>query len=166
MKNYLVLPINNDKDLKDVLLTSVDGVNYGLSVRLDANNPKYHVYVDVTFLGEIKSINLNENEYSFANARPESLYKEELRPKIHYTVPNGWNNDTNGMIYYDGVYHMFYQFNPAGNTWGNMHWGHATSTDMIHYKEEDVALRPDFLGAVYSGSAIVDFDNVTGLKEN
>ena len=80
-------------------------------------------------------------------------------------MPNGWNNDPNGMIYYDGVYHMFYQFNPAGNTWGNMHWGHATSTDMIHYKEEDVALRPDFLGAVYSGSAIVDYDNVTGLKE-
>ena len=166
MKNYLVLPINNEKDLKDVLLVSKDGANYGLSVRLDANNPKYHVYVDVSFLNEIESINLKENEYSFASKRPDSLYKETLRPKIHYTVPNGWNNDPNGMIYYDGIYHMFYQFNPAGNTWGNMHWGHATSTDMIHYKEQEVALRPDFLGAVYSGSAIVDFDNLTGLKEN
>ena len=166
MKNYLVLPINNNKDLKDVVLVSKDGTNYGLSVRLDAKEPKYHVYVDVTFLNEIESINLNENEYSFASKRPDSLYKEKLRPKIHYTVPNGWNNDPNGMLYFDGVYHMFYQFNPAGNTWGNMHWGHATSTDMIHYKEEDVALRPDFLGAVYSGSAFVDYENVSGLKEN
>ena len=166
MKNYLILPINNNKEPKDVLLVSKTGINYGLSVRLYAVDPKYYVYIDVTFLGEIETVNLKENEYSFANSRPSDLYKEKLRPKIHYTVPNGWNNDPNGMLYYDGVYHMFYQYNPAGNTWGNMHWGHATSTDMIHYKEEDVALRPDFLGAVYSGSAFVDYENVSGLKEN
>ena len=166
MKNYLILPINNDKENKDVVLVSKDGTNYGLSVKLDAYNPKYHIYVDVTFLGEIQSINLKENEYKFTSERPNTLYHEKLRPKIHYTVPTGWNNDPNGMIYYDGTYHMFYQFNPAGNTWGNMHWGHATSKDMIHYKEEEVALRPDYLGAVYSGSAIVDYDNASGLKEN
>ena len=166
MKKYLVLPINNEKDIKDVLLVSNDGTNYGLSVRLDHINPKYHVYVDISFLGKIKSINLSENEYSFTNEKSNTLYHEKLRPKIHYTVSNGWNNDPNGMVYYDGVYHMFYQFNPAGNTWQNMHWGHAISSDMIHYKEVDVALRPDFLGAVYSGSAIVDYENVSGLKEN
>lgn len=166
MKNYLVLPINNNQNNKDIVITSKDGRNYGLSVRLDANDPKYHVYVDVTFLGEIAYISLKENEYSFANKKPDTLYHEPLRPKIHYTVSTGWNNDPNGMVYYDGTYHMFYQFNPAGNTWGNMHWGHATSKDMIHYKEEDVALRPDYLGAVYSGSAIVDYENVSGLKEN
>lgn len=166
MNKYLVLPINNEKDIKDVLLVSNDGTNYGLSVRLDSINPKYHVYVDVSFLGEIKSINLKENEYSFTNEKSNTLYREKLRPKIHYTVSTGWNNDPNGMVYYDGVYHMFYQFNPAGNTWQNMHWGHAISSDMIHYKEVDVALRPDFLGAVYSGSAIVDYENVSGLKEN
>lgn len=166
MQNYLVLPINNQKENKDVLLISEDGINYGLSVRLDAVDPKYYVYVDVSFLGKIKSINLKEEEYKFTNSKMDSLYHEKLRPKIHYSVPTGWNNDPNGMVYYDGIYHMFYQFNPAGNTWGNMHWGHATSKDMIHYKEDKVALTPDFLGAVYSGSAIVDYDNVSGLKEN
>ena len=166
MKNYLKLPINNKKDNIDVLLTSKDGTYYGLSVRLDAIEPEYYVYVDVSFLGEIESINLKENEYTFTNNKSDTLYYEKLRPKIHYTVSTGWNNDPNGMLYFDGLYHMFYQFNPAGNTWGNMHWGHATSKDMIHYKEEEVALRPDSLGAVYSGSAIVDYDNVSGLKEN
>ena len=166
MKNYLKLPINNKKDNIDVLLTAKNGTYYGLSVRLDAIEPEYYVYVDVSFLGEIESINLKENEYTFTNSKGDTLYNEKLRPKIHYTVSTGWNNDPNGMLYFDGVYHMFYQFNPAGNTWGNMHWGHATSKDMIHYKEEDVALRPDYLGAVYSGSAIVDYDNVSGLKEN
>lgn len=166
MQKYLVLPINNDSDTKDILLVFKDDSYFGLSVRLDASNPKYYVYVDVSFFGKIKSINLNENEYSFSNDKPKDLYKEKLRPKIHYTVATGWNNDPNGMLYYDGVYHMFYQYNPGGNTWGNMHWGHATSTDMVHYKEEKVALLPDNLGAVYSGSAFVDYENVSGLKEN
>ena len=123
MKNYLKLPINNKKDNIDVLLTSKDGTYYGLSVRLDAIEPDYYVYVDVSFLGEIESVNLKENEYTFTNNKSDTLYYEKLRPKIHYTVSNGWNNDPNGMVYYDGVYHMFYQFNPAGNTWQNMHWG-------------------------------------------
>ena len=86
MKNYMILPINNKKENKDVLLTSKDGTYYGLSVRLDATDPKYYVYVDVSFLGEIKSINLKENEYSFTNKRNDTLYHEKLRPKIHYTV--------------------------------------------------------------------------------
>lgn len=166
MKNYLVLPINNDAENRDICITPVNGKPYGLSVRLDSTNPKYYEYIDITHLGIIESVSLKENEYSFANKKPDSIYKEDLRPKIHFTPSNGWNNDPNGIVYYDGVYHMFYQHNPAGNTWGNMHWGHATSKDMIHFTEEDIALFPDHLGAVYSGSAIVDFDNVSGLKEN
>jgi len=166
MKNYLVLPINNSVDLKGVVIKGKNKQEYGLSVRLDATNPKYYVYVDVTFLGEIEEVLLEPNEYSFASSKPATTYHEVLRPKIHFTVSTGWNNDPNGMVYYDGVYHMFYQHNPAGNMWGNMHWGHATSTDMIHFKEEDIALRPDHLGAVYSGSAFVDYDNAAGFKEN
>ena len=166
MDKYIVLPINNSAELKDILITAISGKYYGLSAKIDASNPKYYVYVDISFLKDIKDVSLNENEYSFSNKRPDNLYHEKYRPKIHYTVPTGWNNDPNGMVYYDGIYHMFYQHNPAGNTWGNMCWGHATSTDMIHYKEEKIALRPDNLGAVYSGSAFVDYDNVTGLKEN
>lgn len=166
MKTYLKLPINNNIEAKDVLITASYDRYYGFNAKIDANNPKYYVYVNISFLGDIKSINLNENEYKLVHRRSSSLYHELYRPKIHYTVPTGWNNDPNGMIYYNGIYHMFYQHNIAGNTWGNMHWGHAISKDMIHYKEVDIALYPDSLGAMYSGSAIVDFDNVTGLKEN
>lgn len=166
MEKYLVLPINNSAANKDITIGSKDGRYFGYSCRIDAENPKYEIYIDVSFLGEVQYVSLHENEYRFADEKPNSLYHEKLRPKIHYTVSNGWNNDPNGMFYLDGVYHMFYQHNPAGNTWGNMCWGHATSEDMIHFKEEDIALRPDYLGAVYSGSAFVDYENASGLKEN
>ena len=72
MQNYLVLPINNQKENKEVLLISKDGVNYGLSVKLDAIDPKYYVYVDVSFLGEIESVNLKEDEYEFTNSKTDS----------------------------------------------------------------------------------------------
>ena len=165
-KTYLKWPINNNAEAKDVLITSSSCLSYGFTAKIDANNPKYYVYIDISFLGDIQSVSLNENEYSFENSRPDDLYHEKYRPKIHYSVATGWNNDPNGMVYYNGIYHMFYQHNPAGNTWGNMCWGHAISKDMIHYKEVDIALYPDSLGAMYSGSAIVDYDNVTGFKEN
>ena len=166
MKTYLKLPINNDSEAKDVLITSLSGAYYGFNAKIDATNVKYYVYIDITYLGDIKSISLSENEYTIVDSKPKELYHETLRPKIHYSVSTGWNNDPNGMVYYNGIYHMFYQHNPAGNTWGNMCWGHAISKDMIHYQEQDIALYPDNLGAMYSGSAIVDYDNVTGFKEN
>ena len=75
-------------------------------------------------------------------------------------------NDPNGMVYADGVYHLFYQYNPQGNDWGNMSWGHATSSDMIHWKEQSVALTRDDLGDIFSGSAIIDKDNTAGFGAN
>lgn len=93
-------------------------------------------------------------------------YRELWRPQIHFTPRQNWINDPNGLIYVDGVWHMYYQYNPCGQDWGNMSWGHATSTDLMHWQELPVALYPDQLGYMYSGSAVVDKDNVAGFGAN
>ncbi len=93
-------------------------------------------------------------------------YREQYRPQIHFTPARNWMNDPNGMVYADGVYHLFYQYNPLGNDWGNMSWGHATSTDLMHWKEQGVALTRDELGDVFSGSAVIDERNSAGFGAN
>lgn len=93
-------------------------------------------------------------------------YDEQYRPQIHFTPAANWINDPNGLVYADGVYHMFYQYNPQGNDWGNMSWGHAVSSDLLHWEEKSVALIGDELGAIFSGSAVVDKDNTAGFGKN
>ena len=93
----------------------------------------------------------------------EGLRKEQYRPQIHFTPARNWMNDPNGMVYADGVYHLFYQYNPKGNDWGNMSWGHATSKDLIRWEELPVALTRDDLGDIFSGSAVIDKDNTAGF---
>ncbi|MDE5714384.1 MAG: glycoside hydrolase family 32 protein [Muribaculaceae bacterium] len=91
---------------------------------------------------------------------------EQYRPQIHYTPAKNWINDPNGMVYADGIYHLYYQYNPQGNGWGNMSWGHATSTDLVHWSEQGVAMVRNEWGDIFSGSAIVDKDNVAGFGKN
>ncbi|TDE54789.1 glycoside hydrolase family 32 protein [Flavobacterium sp. GT3P67] len=95
-------------------------------------------------------------------------YKEPFRPQFHFSPEKKWMNDPNGMVYYKGVYHLFYQYFPDDIVWGPMHWGHATSTDLIHWTTKKIALFPDKLGMIFSGSAVVDLHNTSGLgtKEN
>jgi fructan beta-fructosidase len=90
---------------------------------------------------------------------------DRFRPGFHFSPPSHWMNDPNGLVYYEGEYHLFYQHHPYGNTWGPMHWGHAVSQDMVHWRHEPIALFPDEHGAIFSGCCVVDWNNSSGLFE-
>ena len=92
-----------------------------------------------------------------------ALIDEKFRPLYHHTPKRGWMNDPNGMFYKDGTWNLYYQYNPYGSMWGNMHWAHSTSTDLIHWKDEGVALAPDVWGTMFSGSCVVDRGNVVAM---
>lgn len=96
-----------------------------------------------------------------ADAKPEVH-----RPRFHFSPQAHWMNDPNGMVYYQGTYHLFFQHYPEGETWGPMHWGHATSKDLVHWQEQPIALFPDSLGYIFSGSAVVDEANTSGFGKD
>ncbi len=100
-----------------------------------------------------------------ADAQPNKskVYHEPYRPQFHFSPQRNWMNDPNGMVFYQGVYHLFFQYNPTASVPGNIHWGHATSRDLLHWQQQPVALAPDDLGLVFSGSAVVDQHNLSGL---
>jgi fructan beta-fructosidase len=100
-----------------------------------------------------------------SQVQPDAKFTNEnlYRPLFHFTPAKGWMNDPNGMIYLNGQHHLFFQHYPDGTVWGPMHWGHATSSDLVQWKEQPIALYPDSIGMIFSGSAVLDKNNTSGL---
>ena len=126
----------------------------------------YYAALDVEeYLGRTLSISVDFPEDGIGKLEfhdSEPAVDERLRPIIHFTSGFGWINDPNGLFFRDGLYHMYFQYNPYDTKWGNMHWGHAASSDLLHWKQQKTVLFPDEFGTVFSGSALPDKDNATG----
>ncbi|MDD7885146.1 glycoside hydrolase family 32 protein [Flavivirga sp. 57AJ16] len=173
-KKWLLLPVKNGAQKKKVAIFAKGVEVCSFSIELADSNPDWYAYLDIrTWKGENLEILVNElSQNSLAltlikqsdkELDKSNMYAEDLRGKIHFSPKRGWNNDPNGLTFYNGEYHMFFQHNPYGVQWGNMHWGHAISKDLVHWKEVGEALYPDETGTMYSGSGVVDKNNTSGF---
>jgi fructan beta-fructosidase len=200
-QTYLNLPVSDSAPMVRARIKNGDRVLDQFTIKLAESDPDFWTFFDVTeFQG--KSIRVEIENYTppnYAANQPsatkvssepppmktldlvhadskfpgmDSLYREKDRPQAHFTAQRGWINDPNGLIYHDGEYHLYFQHNPYGWSWGNMHWGHAVSKDLIHWQELKEAIFPK-LGleggrqdAAFSGSAVVDPKNTAGFRKN
>lgn len=169
-KRYLNLPVSQRVDRKQMTF-EIDGkMEREFVIRL-AENPEYWVFADVSSLkGKTVKISFPGDKTALSKVyqadtieEQDQFYKEKNRPQIHFSTRRGWINDPNGLIHYDGEYHLFYQHNPYEREWENMHWGHAVSKDLVHWEELPEALYPDKNGTAFSGSAVIDYENVSGF---
>lgn len=174
-KSYILLPVQEDKSEATIIATYPDGKKSSkFWIRLAENKIDYWVKLDVKkYIGKEISLaieNTNGKNFGIKNIRQSNKFKidyaEKYRPAYHFSPQYGWMNDPNGMVFFDGEYHLFYQYNPFGCVWGNMHWGHAVSKNLTDWKYLPVVLAPDSLGAIFSGSAVIDKENTAGFGKN
>ena len=126
---------------------------------LDVSEYGGDVLLDIQFSGDKRSIGLINNFVCWKDIKATNVFdsknREKFRSIYHHTPVYGWMNDPNGMFYKDGVWHLYYQYNPYGSQWENMTWAHSTSTDLIHWKNHGEVIQPDALGTIFSGSSVV-----------
>lgn len=171
-EDYLLLPIQDDAPEGKICIVK-DNEQKGTLMNVRLARERVDSYVPFALLaykGQHISIEIQgvpETALCWKELKLSGSFdmanKESFRPVYHHTPAYGWMNDPNGMFYKDGVYHLYFQYNPYGSVWGNMHWGHSTSTDLMHWKFEGCAIVPDAWGAIFSGSCVVDHENTAGF---
>lgn len=171
-EDYLLLPIQDDAPEGKICIVK-DNEQKGtlMNVRLARERVDSYVPFELSaYKGQHISIDIQgvpANALCWKELKMSDSFdmtnKEMFRPVYHHTPVYGWMNDPNGMFYKDGVYHLYFQYNLYGSVWGNMHWGHSTSTDLMHWKFEGCAIVPDAWGAIFSGSCVVDHENTAGF---
>ena len=180
-QKFFLLPIEETApDVRISMIINNEEVKW-LDVRLAMHKVDYFVPVDISdYSGQTISckFKLQTNDPLHTNFSPENTVcckemrlsdtfdtsnREKFRPTYHFSPLYGWMNDPNGMVYKDGEYHLFYQYNPYGSQWGNLSWGHAITKDLVNWQHLPVAIAPDALGTIFSGSAVVDYENTAGF---
>lgn len=182
-KRYILLPVEEKESETKIKIIKDGHSMQAINVRLATGKPDYYVPLDISRFGKDGSVlldlNFNGNYRTIGNIEDYSCWqlmkesdtfdttnREAYRPVYHHTPLWGWMNDPNGMFYKDGVWNLYYQFNPYGSIWGNMTWGHATSRNLVHWQYEGTPVEPDALGTIFSGSAVVDSSNTTGFGKD
>jgi levanase/fructan beta-fructosidase len=174
---YLLLPVQEREDIARISVLSNNQEVQKLNVRLAVDKvdywvpldlsqlvaPNAHLLLDINFEGDRRFTGAMKDFLCWREMKQSDTFdtqnREKYRPQYHHTPVYGWMNDPNGMFYKDGVYHLYYQWNPYGSQWENMTWGHSTSRDLIHWEAQPTAIAPDALGAIFSGSCVVDKKN-------
>ena len=178
-KAFLLLPVQEKAEIAHIaMLNKRNEMVKRLNVKLAVDKVDYFVplkisqaqLLDITFQGDRRMTGAVKDFVCWKEMKYDNSFdtsnREYFRPLYHHTPNYGWMNDPNGMFYKDGVWHLYYQYNPYGSQWENMTWGHSTSRDLIHWEAQPLAIESDWLGAIFSGSAIVDKDNTAGFGRN
>lgn len=182
-KNYLMLPVEESEEGAHVKIIYNNKIVKEFNVRLAVNKVDYYVPVDISVING-KDALIDVDFGDGRNRRHSDIknyvcwtkidYTDKIdtanretrwRPIYHHTPTYGWMNDPNGMFYKDGVWNLYFQYNPYGSTWENMTWGHSTSTDLVHWTYQGDVIEPDALGTIFSGSSVVDYKNTAGFGE-
>lgn len=173
VKKFLHLPVQDDapEGKVNIVINNKGQFAQSMNVRLAREKIDSYVPLDLSAyvdqnvsidIAGMPSSSLCWKELKMSDSF-DMTNKEKFRPVYHHTPAYGWMNDPNGMFYKDGVYHLYFQWNPYGSVWANMHWGHSTSTDLMHWNFEGCAIVPDAWGAIFSGSCVVDHNNTAGF---
>lgn len=173
--SYIVIPVEEDApEIKMKVSASNSTIQSTFDIHVAVNKIDYWVPLEVkNWKGQSITLSFQGMKESIMGIKEikqsdkfDFVYNEKYRPQFHFSPEHGWMNDPNGMVYLDGEYHLFYQYNPYGSMWANMSWGHAVSTDLTSWTYLPTVLTPDSLGAIFSGSAVIDVKNTAGFGKN
>ena len=167
--NYILLPIEEEAAESQVLLDTGEAADTDMDIRLAQTQVDYFVPFALPAGAKAATVhvrNKSKDALCWKEIKLSDTFDtantEKFRPVYHHTPLYGWMNDANGLVYKDGEYHLYFQYNPYGSKWGNMHWGHSVSKDLVHWEHLAPAIARDTLGHIFSGSSIVDQENVAG----